>query len=425
MRFCAVIWLVLLFCAAAHPVKEVDDAAAFNTALAPALLDLGNHCGFPVSQPSVDDPYSYAGIKAVSMVPQVDNNTTDRADAKLIWSLGASYATYLHTQNANRGFCDPTEFTLSNPRNAKFIGTLQYSYGSQSQSVPLAVAGPNIVKLNLDSAALRDADFDTLAANLTVGLAGTMSVDYTYTKIEYVYHADDKGNQYCEPVTTVIDPKTYSKQLSDSRIFSVENGPVEEFWVNPPLEKRLEGDQSGEVIFFARRMPSEINASVNGVLLGENSPYKYIISTGVCGEQEVTSAFLPEGKNMIVNVSNQTYNPFQLVDKNATYLPFYAAFSWNETPGKKAMLLSSEDRFGFVDNFARDFSVRVPAPFSSGYITGEMATRKGSDTETPAAYPAPISESSSPPLAAIAIVFALPVAFGAIAVIGWMGKLRL
>lgn len=436
MKWGASIALLLCLSALVHAVQQIEDAAAFNTALAQGMLNLNeNQCGFPERQPTEENIFSVAGIRAVSLMPQVDNTTSDRRNVTLLWSIAAKYPeTATFSSPASQG-CPGFLNTLYiyNPGMLKFNdGNLKYAYGNSVMNVPLALTGPNPVQLLLDGSSLRDSDFETLFANLSANLSGRFSIDYTFRKTVWrvVCRPVIGGNGEvggtvcgCESDTTG-GTRTFATYVADNRNFSVETGPVSEFWVNPPLEKRLEGSQYGELIFFARRMPSEIIAAVDGKNLGGNAPYKYDVSTGVCGEQEVTSIFSPEGKNMVVNSSNQTYHPFQLVGKNASYLPFYVLFSWNETPGRKKMLLSFEDRFGFTENFTRNFSVRAPTPFvpSSDSGANEMAIRKGSDTETPAAYPMPASGGTSPSLVPLAIVFALPVVLGAIAFIRQIGR---
>ena len=438
MRVAALAALLLFLIAFAHAVQQVEDAAAFNSGLGKQMLSIGgNRCGFAERQPAEGDVFSVAGIRAVSLIPQADNETSDRRNVTLLWSIAAEYPdTAVFYSPASEGCPDrQNSLEIRNPGALKFEdGKLTYAYGSSQTVVPLGLSGPNPVPLLLDKNNLRDADFETLFASLSANLSGTFSIDYQFIKTVWrvVCRPAINGNGEvggiscgCEADTTG-GTRAFATGVADSRNFSVENGPVEEFWVNPPLEKRLEGSGMGEVIFFARRIPSRISASSGGNELGENTPYQYATSTGGCGEQEVTGVFSQAGNNMAVNASNRTCNPFQLVDKSAAYLPFYSEFSWNGTPGKKEMLLAFEDRFGFSDSFTRNFSVRAPAPFApDSESPAGMAVREGGDTQTPAAYPTPDSGGTSPSLAALAIVFALPVAFGAIAAVRWMGKLRL
>src|SRR3989344_7660 len=82
---------LLLVASAAYPVKEIEDAAGHNAEIAPELLDLSNHCSFPERQPTEGDIFSAVGIAAVSIIPQADNATSDRAGPELLWSLSAQY----------------------------------------------------------------------------------------------------------------------------------------------------------------------------------------------------------------------------------------------------------------------------------------------------------------------------------------------
>jgi len=437
----------LLFAAAfANAVPEVAEAAQHNSGMAGKLLDLQNYCGFAERQPTEGDIFSVAGISAVSLIPQSNNTTSDRASPSLLWSLAVQYPTTAAFKSAPSAECGGHDnlFEIYNPSGLRFDGgKLAYEYGKSMHEVPLSLDGPNPVPLVLDASALRQADFETLIANLSAKLSGKLAIGYSYRKTVWMVvckpamgEGGEIGGTYCGCESeTAVGTTTYEKELLDERGFFVETGPSQEFWVSPPLEKRLEGSQREQVIFFSRRLLAKISAVADGKLVGEGSTYKYNVGIGRCGEKFVDAVFAPHGNNMALNVSNESVFPFQLVDKNASYLPFYAEFEWNETAGRKEMLLSAEDRFGGMDSFSRSFSVRRPDAFSGG-ADGEMEAgalgegneamniRKGSDTQTPAAYPAAQKNGPLPSFSSLVIIFVLPFAFGAIAVVRWLSHLH-
>lgn len=437
----------LLFAAAfANAVPEVAEAAQYNSGMAGKLLDLQNYCGFAERQPTESDVFSVAGISAVSLIPQSNNTTSDRASPSLLWSLAAQYPESATFKSAPSAECAGHDNTLEiyNPSGLRFEGgKLEYEYGESVHEVQLSLDGPNPVPLVLSPGALRQADFETLFANLSVKLSGKLAVDYSYRRMVWMVvcrpaigEGGKVGGTYCGCESeTVPGTTTYEKELLDERNFFVETGPSQEFWVSPPLEKRLEGAQREQVIYFSRRLPAKISAEAGGKFVGEGSTYKYTVGIGRCGEKAADAVFAPTGNNMALNVSNESVFPFQLVDFNASYLPFYSEFEWNETAGRKEITLASEDRFGEIDRFSRSFSVRRPDAFSGGADGGKeagapgegnevMNTRKGSDTQTPAAYPAAQKVEPLPSFSSLAIIFALPFAFGAIAIVGWLSKLH-
>lgn len=423
--------LLLVACMIANAAPEVEEAARHNSGLAAKLLDLKNNCGFEERQPSEADVFSVAAIKTVALLPEVDNTTSDRASPSLLWSIGAQYPSSATFRFEPSEECAGHDNTLEiyNPSALRFEeGKLAYGYGNSHSEATLSLEGPNPVPLELPSAALGQADFETLFANLSVWASGKLGIDYSYRRTEWrmvcrpaIGEGGEVGGTYCGCESEMASGSaTYEKELLDERVFFVETGPSQEFWVNPPLGKRLDGAQKEQVIFFARRMPSAISALADGKLLGRGLSYKYSVSTGSCGETVVRSYFSPEGNNMALNMSNETVFPFQLVGLNASYLPFYSEFWWNETAGRKEMLLSAEDRFGFADNFSRNFSVRKPEKFSSE----TAGARQGSDTQPPAYYPQAPKQSPLPSFSALAVLLALPFTFGAIAAIRWLSKLH-
>lgn len=434
MRFALAFALLLAFSASAYAVKEIEDASRHNAGIAGILLDLGNHCGFPLAEIADGNVFSAAGMRAVSLIPQAGNATSDRASPQLLWSIAAQYPASAAFRFPPTEMCSghPTTLEVYNPGRPRLEGgRLEYRYGSSENTVQLGLDGPNPVKLELDRSKVQEEDFEALFAVLSVRLSGRISVEYEYKRTVWIYICrpaiggnGEVGGTYCGCESEVaFGTATYSKDLEDHRNFSVENGPVQEFWVNPPLEKRLDGSQMARVLFFARRIPSKISASADGLRLGYGEPYKYNVSTGSCGEQVVEGYFSPTGSNMGLSAGNKTVFPFQLVEKNASYLPFYAEFEWNESAGERRVQLSFEDRFSGEDNFSRNFSVRKPSPFSSESGSGALAIRRGSSAEAPAAYPTPQKHGQLPRFSELAGLFILPFALGAIGIVGWLARL--
>jgi len=422
-RLAAAAFLFLLSAAAAFAVPEVDGASQHNLAMAGRLISGANYCGFAEKSFTLDDMFTSSGIKAVSMIPQVNGTTSDRSSPALLWSLTALYPDSHTFDYTNPKECAGTIHALTSPTNARFSGTLDYSYGSYSGSAPLSLAGPNPVPLVLRPDALQQPDLETLFVNLSVKLSGTFSIDYTYVKTTLVL--------LCSPACScfrfsVTQTKTYQTQVDDSRTFFVESGPVETFWVNPPLYSRLDGNERSQLGFFARRMPANVSVQVDGKEIAEGGPYRYAVRAGSCGEEIVDSSFSPSGVNMALNMSNGTVFPFQLVDKNASYLPFYSEFWWNETAGRKALAVFFTDRFNGSDNFSRNYSVRKPEPFSGNGAPagGGLAIRQASEKATPASYPVAQGPQPLPSYSALAILFALPFALGAIAIIRSIARLH-
>jgi hypothetical protein len=142
----------------------------------------------------------------------------------------------------------------------------------------------------------------------------------------------------------------------------------------------------------------------------------------MCGEKTVEQAFRPEAANAWMNASSTTVFPYQLVAKNASYLPFYFEFSWNETAGKKDVVLEFEDSFSNSQNFTREFSVREPVQFSEANSEDAMALRQGNEKETAAAYPSKEKSGAAINLSSLAILFAIPFALSAAWIIRWLQK---
>ena len=182
---------------------------------------------------------------------------------------------------------------------------------------------------------------------------------------------------------------------------------MEEFWLNPPLQSRLDGGGNGEALLFARRMPASVSVFSDGKAVGSALPYEFSVEEGGCGELSVRAGFAPIGDNMEMNKSAGPLFPFQLVEENASYLPFYVRFGWNETRGRKKVEIAYEDWFSHAFNFTREFSVRNPESFSPGGYGGEMTFRQADDRTAAAAYPSGAAGGAPVDFAAFAAGFAL------------------
>ena len=408
--------LLLLLCPLVFSVQEIIDAADYNTGLASALLGAENPCGAGERQISENDIFSVAGVRVITAMPLADNITSDLSAPEALWSWFAKFPKSATFASPSGNGCPSSVLELYAPQspvlgNAK----LSYRYGSAEKEVQLGSFGPNPVALDLNSGYLREEEFARLYANLSLEINGEISVVYSYRKTTYqkVCHTAAKGT-FCGCEQKIdLGTRTYAKQASDARSFLVEIGPVEEVWLNPPLQKRLAGKQTGKFLIFARRMPAKINVSADGRELGWSEPYKFSVAAGECGERVVTSSFLPRQNGVEVKTNETEICPFQLVGKNASYLPFYLDFGWDETAGKKRVNVEYEDWFLHGQNFSREFSVREPAAFSSrgGEGTGEI--KQGSDSLSPAFYPAEEKTAPLPDFSPVAALVALPF-FGAI-----------
>jgi hypothetical protein len=420
--------LLLFLCASASllfPSQQAWEAAGHNTEISGALLGK-NACGFAAKQPTEDDAFSYAGIRAVSLVPQIGNATSDLSSPSLLWSWAADAPESAVFRLPGTTECPGGEMELFNRSSISFSeGSMSYRYGNGTAEAALAATGPNPVPLGLNSSWLDDGDFSQLYAQLTVRLSAKASAEYSFRRRELYKTCEYHENFtvcYCEEKYT-SGKRKYGHAISDERNFSVEIGPVQEFWLNPPLQKRLAGDATGKVLFFARRMMGKITASVGGVEIASATPFEFEISNGSCGESIVKSVYSPSGENAKINRSNQTLFPHQLVEKNASYLPFYLEFSWGEAAGGKQLSLEYEDWFSNKVNFTRNFSVRRPEPFVSNSTESAFALRVGDDKTSPAAYPSQEKAGVVPDVAPLAALLAIPLALGAIGLLRWMRKI--
>lgn len=422
------IFLLCLFASAAlaFAVPEAWQAASHNIGISGSLLGR-NACGFGANEPSEGDMFAHAGMRAVTLVPLIGNITSDLSSPSLVWSWAADAPISATFPLPGTTECPGGELVLFNRSEISFSeGKMDYEYGNATSSVLLSGTGPNPVPLDLNASSSNEAYFSQLYANLTVKLSAKASVGYNFRKRELYRKCEYYENAtvcYCAE-KFASGRKNYEKKMADERNFLVEVGPVSEFWLNPPLQQRLEGDAVGKVLFFARRMPGKITVAVGGEEIASSSPYSFETRNGSCGEKIVKSKWNPSSVNAKINVSNGTVAPNQLVGKNAPYLPIYLEFGWSESAGKRQMKLEYEDWFSNRVNFTREFSVRKPEPFSAnGSETAAMAIRQGNEKTSPAAYPSQEKAGTLPNIAPLAALFALPLAFGAIGLLRWMRKI--
>jgi len=421
--------VLLLFALAgtAYAARHVWEAASHNINLSGSLLG-SNACGFASRAPSEDDAFAYAGIRAVSLIPQVDNVTSDLSSPMLLWSWAAGAPEEVSFRLPGTTECPGGEMRLFSRSAISFSeGKLHYSYGNASMETALASGGPNPVPLALDRGWLRGSDFSQLYAPLQVRLSAKASVEYSFRRRELFKTCEHHENFtlcYCEEKIT-RGKRKYERRMEDARNFSVEVGPVQELWLNPPLLSRLEGEGEGRVLFLARRMPASIAASSDGEKIASASPYSFEESLGPCGEKRVKSAYAPSGENALIANWSQALFPHQLVDKNASYLPFYLRFNWSQGAGRHKLVLEYEDWFSNKISFPRNFSVRKPEAFSADAGEGAaMAIREGGGGVSPAAYPSGEKSGALPRVAPLAALAAFPFALGAIGILRWLRKIQ-
>ncbi len=406
-------------------VFEIENASGYNFAIADSLLGADNPCGLERRAATADDIFSVADIAAVSIVPSVGNVTSDLSSPKLLWSWFASFPQSATFPIHSDGSCPEGTLELYNPawknlHEAKLV----YKYGNRTVEANLSGDGPNPVALELDSGHLQGSDYEGLFANLSINLSGKIGVSYSYRKTEYAEtctHTEEFEGCNCEE-SVEFGIKPYEKEVGSERMFLVETGPVEGIWLSPPLLGRLAGNEKGTVLLLARRMPAMITAVADGREIANAVPYKFEVKNGECGEKIVEQAFEPEVANAIVNASSLTVFPYQLVAKNASYLPYYFEFFWNETAGRKRVVLEFKDRFSHSQNFTREVSVREPAQFSDDGGQGAMNLLHGDWKNTPAAYPSQEKTGTGIDLSSLAILFAIPFALFSIGIIRWLQK---
>jgi len=407
--------LLLLLCPLVFSVQEIRDAAEYNGGLAAGLLGAENPCGAVERQISEEDVFSVVGVRLVTLMPLANNVTSDLSSTEVLWSWFAAYPDRATFTSPSGNGCPASVLEIYNPgkpvlRNAK----LAYRYGRAEKEVLLDSNGPNPVALDLNSSYLVEDAYARLYADLKLRVEGEIAVGYAYRKTAYqiVCHTVETGTFCgCEQEITG-GSREYAKSVADERNILVEIGPVDEMWLNPPLQKRLSGKQAGKILIFARRMPAKIIVSAEERELGRNEPYGFSTKTDECGEKVVSGEFSPVRQGLAIGMNGTAILPFQLVSKNASYLPFYLEFEWEETAGKKEVRVGYEDWFSHGKNFTREFSVREPDAFSLRGDEDVDGIRRGSDSLSPAFYPAVETAAAAPDFSPVAALIALPF-FGA------------
>lgn len=416
--------ILLLLCAPVFPVAEVNDAASYNLALAPSFLGAGNSCGFPGEQISHENMLSVARVRAIAIIPSVGNITSDAASPSVVWGYFAEFPEEAEFVVQASGSCPEGSYRLHSPGAAGFSdGILEYNYGDKKGGVALYQNGPNPAPISLSGATLRDADLASPLANLTVNVSGKIFVDYEYELEEYSEYCTSFGKYTgcgCEKESE-RGIRRYEKHAFDSRTFFVENGEVETFWLNPPLQKRLDGNGDAEVAVFSRRIPQEIEFLSEGKLIGRASVYKLEKYSGECGEMVVSRKFLPVSENLLV-AEGGAISPSQLVQRNASYFQYYLESGWKEAPGRKNVTVAVMDAFSARHSKSTAFLVRSPLAFGNDEENknggaAAMEYRKGSDSVSPAAYPTDEKTGEFPALFALAALAAVPLLLGARAIL--------
>ena len=383
--------LLIFLCSCAYATAEVEDASSFNLALAPSLLGAKNACNAPARAISADDIFSVAEARIVSLVPQVGNVTSDLTNSSLLWSWSAGFANETNFSVRQDPRCPDGAIRYFSPSSPLFSGRLSYTYGNATETVGLPPFGKNPMPLNLSHDKLLPENYSSLFAPLSVSLDATISVSFRYVKSFYSYGCTSFSNGYAGcgcSLGSEAGTRIFQKNVSHARNFSVETGPVSVLWINPPLSSRLEGAGIGKVAFFSRRMPANITFSFAGERLGSVQPYFFSTHTGQCGEKIVEREFLP-GKGGVFLNKSEPLLPYQLVEKNASYLPFYAAFPWDADAGNAEFEIIFEDAFSHNQRFLRNFSVRRPTEVSL------RADDDGLAKNSPGTPPPPLEQGSA------------------------------
>ena len=427
---------ISLLCASLFAATEVEQASSYNMALAHSLLAAKNACNAPTRLPSFDDIFFLADARIVSFIPQVGNTTSDLSFASVLWSWSSDFPSAARFSIREDERCPAGEIRYSTPSNPSLSGALSYLYGNSTETLALSSASANPIPLNLSANKLTDADFLQPFAPLSLTLHATISIAYSFSKSSYSYQCvsmDGYTGCGCEE-NYYQGFRTFQRSFSDARNFSVEVGPNSLLWLNPPLSSRLTGDEDSKVALFARRLPANISLVFKGKEIATVQPYSFSMRTGPCGEAIVDRefSFSPSkaaAAGVFMNTSAPIF-PSQLVEKNASYFPFYLKFPWRADAGKANFTIIYEDAFSHQQEFSREFSVREPMPFfpSSSVAGGEgameksatdgscaMEKRKASDEATAAAYPARAQPGAFPDFSLVAVAFALPLAIGAAA----------
>jgi hypothetical protein len=415
---------IILLCSCLSCVPDVETAYSHNLALAPSLIGAKNACHAQERTPSDGDLFVVADARIVSILPQAGNVTSDLSNASILWSYSASFPPQARFSIGQDARCPAGEIRYFSPSPISFSGTLSYHYGNSSETLQLSSLGPNPVPLNLSEGKLTEGDFSNPYASLQVFLDASISVAYQFSKTHYSYGCTGIGGGYIGCGCTLsreMGVRTFQKSISHARNFSVEAGPVFALWLNPPLASRLDGAGEGKVAFFARRMPARISFSFAGMQVGKAQPYSFSMHTGVCGEKIAEREFNMESGDVFLNTSAPLF-PFQLVGKNASYIPFYAEFPWAASAGKAEFETVFQDAFSHEQVFLRNFTVRRPAEFleygsaRAPILSGAMETRSATDDATASAYPPQQQSAAFPDFSVLAVAFSAPLCIGAFAI---------
>jgi len=414
---------LFLLCASLSAATEVEMASDHNTALAPSLLGAKNACNAPSRAPTNDDIFSVADARIVSLIPQVGNATADLPNASVVWSWSADFPKEARFPILDDDRCPEGEIRYFAPSAPSLAGELSYSYGNSNETIALSSDGKNPAPLGLGAGKLSEADFLQPFARLSLALNASISVDYSFSKSSHSYGCTSiNGYVACGCERNYAQGiRTFARNVSDARNFSVEVGPNSLLWLNPPLSSRLSGAENGKMVLFARRLPADISLVFRGREIASVRPYSFSTMAGPCGQAVVERVFSPSGRGS-TEASIRRGGPIfpsQLVEKDASYIPFYLEFPWRAEAGKANFTVICEDAFQGRQNFSREFYVREPEPFSpsSGATGGKgaMEKREASDHETAAAYPARAPQGAFPDFSIMALAFAFPLAIGAAA----------
>jgi hypothetical protein len=415
MRTALLLFILVLF-APLFAVGEVERASSQNIALAPSLLGAKNACNASSRLPSEDDIFSAADARIVSLIPQVGNTTSDLSDAAVLWSWSADFPNEARFSIRDDERCPAGEIRYFSPSSPSLSGALSYQYGRSTETFALSSGGANPIMLNLSAGKLTRADFLELFSPSSFIMRANLSITYSFSKSSYAYRCSDTQGYTGCGCERIYDGgfRTFRRSLYDARNFSVEVGPDSLLWLNPPISSRLAGEGNGKVALFARRMPANLSLVFRGKEVASALPYSFSVKTGQCGEAIVERVFSPSATaGLFLNASSPIF-PSQLVDKNASYAPFYLEFPWHAEPGKGNFTIFFEDAFSNWQEFSREFYVREALPMVSSpgvaKSGGAMETRQASDRAASAAYPSRAQQAGFPDFSIIAAAFALPFA---------------
>ncbi len=404
-----------------HGVSQIEEASGYNRNIAGSLLGGKNSCAVEGRQATAENPFEVAEARLVGLIPMANNATSDLSNATLLWSYSASFPNSVSFPIEGGGGCPQGQYLLHSPSAARFEeGMLRYFYLGNEQEVGLFSNGPNPLSLQLGREGNGTAGFelDGAYALLSARVNGRIAVTYQFRKAAYSMQCQNVENgegRFCGCQETVESgARVYAQEVEAHRDFWVETGPNSMLWLNPPLQARLEGNESAKVLLFERRMPSKISAYADGKLLGENYPYSFSVRAGSCGEKVVEARFMPDNQGMNVSVGDGSVRPYQLVEKNAAYLPFFLQFGWPQGRGAVSSEILVEDWFSHQQHFGRNFSVRRPEAFSSNQTAAAVATREADGSTSPAAFPPSLAGPGNyPDLSVIAPLLAVGVCLGA------------